>query len=267
MNYIFLISLFAIFIIFISKNKKVENFIEDREDGHTYISTSIKNKDVNILDDVNIKKNLNVTQDVKILGKLLNKYNQDILPKGMIVMWGGDVNSIPTGWSLCDGTNGTPDLSGRFIASYVSNNKDWTVGPKNSTFNGIVKLNINNLPAHNHSGLTENTNINHDHNGITHHMNRNAAHSHHYTDVVWAEHGGPVGVPHNIGSRTGYDHDNGGWVRHVRTHNTDTNHQHGFRTAKMNGSVLHRHAIPSQGLNQAFDTRPNFYALAFIMKL
>jgi hypothetical protein len=30
-------------------------------------------------------------------------------------MWGGLVANIPTGWSLCDGQNGTPDLRGRFI--------------------------------------------------------------------------------------------------------------------------------------------------------
>ena len=35
------------------------------------------------------------------------------IPIGMIVMWSGD--DVPTGWALCDGTNNTPDLSGRFI--------------------------------------------------------------------------------------------------------------------------------------------------------
>jgi hypothetical protein len=27
--------------------------------------------------------------------------------------WYGDIASIPAGWVLCDGTNGTPDLRGR----------------------------------------------------------------------------------------------------------------------------------------------------------
>lgn len=34
---------------------------------------------------------------------------------GLIVMWSGSVASIPAGWHLCDGTEGTPDLRGRFI--------------------------------------------------------------------------------------------------------------------------------------------------------
>ena len=36
-------------------------------------------------------------------------------PSGGIVMWSGSVASIPSGWLLCDGTNGTPDLRNRFI--------------------------------------------------------------------------------------------------------------------------------------------------------
>lgn len=38
-----------------------------------------------------------------------------LLPTGVIVMWSGTVATIPTGWMLCDGTNGTPDLRNRFI--------------------------------------------------------------------------------------------------------------------------------------------------------
>ena len=37
------------------------------------------------------------------------------LPKGVIVMWSGAIASIPSGWALCDGSNGTPDLRDRFI--------------------------------------------------------------------------------------------------------------------------------------------------------
>jgi microcystin-dependent protein len=37
------------------------------------------------------------------------------VPTGAIVMWSGTVASIPQGWVLCDGQNGTPDLRDRFI--------------------------------------------------------------------------------------------------------------------------------------------------------
>lgn len=34
---------------------------------------------------------------------------------GMIILWSGSVVSIPSGWHLCDGTEGTPDLRDRFV--------------------------------------------------------------------------------------------------------------------------------------------------------
>jgi hypothetical protein len=39
----------------------------------------------------------------------------EVIPSGVIVMWSGPLSSIPSGWALCDGTNGTPDLRDRFI--------------------------------------------------------------------------------------------------------------------------------------------------------
>ena len=36
-------------------------------------------------------------------------------PLGGIIMWSGAISAIPTGWSLCDGSNGTPDLRNRFV--------------------------------------------------------------------------------------------------------------------------------------------------------
>lgn len=41
-------------------------------------------------------------------------------PVGTIVAWAGEIDTIPDGWALCDGTNGTPDLRGRFLLG-VSN--------------------------------------------------------------------------------------------------------------------------------------------------
>lgn len=38
-----------------------------------------------------------------------------MIPSGLIAVWSGAVVAIPTGWFLCDGNNGTPDLRARFI--------------------------------------------------------------------------------------------------------------------------------------------------------
>jgi len=37
------------------------------------------------------------------------------LPTGVIVMWSGPLDTIPAGWLLCDGQDGTPDLRNRFV--------------------------------------------------------------------------------------------------------------------------------------------------------
>jgi hypothetical protein len=37
------------------------------------------------------------------------------IPTGMISLWYGSIGSVPAGWYLCDGTNGTPDLRNRFV--------------------------------------------------------------------------------------------------------------------------------------------------------
>lgn len=36
------------------------------------------------------------------------------LPVGLIAVWRGSLDAIPDGWELCDGNNGTPDLTGRY---------------------------------------------------------------------------------------------------------------------------------------------------------
>jgi hypothetical protein len=38
-----------------------------------------------------------------------------VVPKGGIIMWSGTIATIPFGWALCDGTNGTPNLVDKFV--------------------------------------------------------------------------------------------------------------------------------------------------------
>lgn len=43
-----------------------------------------------------------------------NTSGQVDLPVGLICMWRGSLGSVPDNWQLCDGTNGTPDMFGRY---------------------------------------------------------------------------------------------------------------------------------------------------------
>ena len=37
------------------------------------------------------------------------------IPSGGIILWSGVANAIPSGWLLCNGTNGTPNLIDKFV--------------------------------------------------------------------------------------------------------------------------------------------------------
>jgi hypothetical protein len=37
------------------------------------------------------------------------------VPVGAIILWSGSIGTIPSGYSLCDGSNGTPNLRDKFI--------------------------------------------------------------------------------------------------------------------------------------------------------
>lgn len=43
------------------------------------------------------------------------EFVRNIIPTGIISLWYGSIASVPSGWYLCDGGNGTPDLRDRFI--------------------------------------------------------------------------------------------------------------------------------------------------------
>jgi|TARA_R110000744_G_scaffold13081_1_gene38403 microcystin-dependent protein len=43
-----------------------------------------------------------------------------IVPTGSILMWSGAVATIPAGWNICDGTNGTVNLTNKFVRSGTS---------------------------------------------------------------------------------------------------------------------------------------------------
>ena len=57
------------------------------------------------------------------------------LPSGCIVIWSGSSASIPSGWYLCNGSNGTPDLRNRFI---VGAGSTYAVGATGGTADAIV---------------------------------------------------------------------------------------------------------------------------------
>ena len=70
-----------------------------------------------------------------------------LIPSGTIVMWSGSLSAIPEGWSLCDGTNGTPNLLDRFVVGVP----DAVTDPGGTGGSHTKTLTIANMPPHTHS--------------------------------------------------------------------------------------------------------------------
>jgi len=71
----------------------------------------------------------------------IDEVNPYTIPSGGIILWSGSVANIPSGWALCDGTNGTPNLEDKFV---VGAGNTYAVGATGGSANAIV-------PSHSHT--------------------------------------------------------------------------------------------------------------------
>jgi len=60
------------------------------------------------------------------------------VPAGAIIMWSGSIGSIPAGYVICNGSNGTPDLRDSFI---VGSGNNYAVGSTGGFVNSGVMSN------------------------------------------------------------------------------------------------------------------------------
>ena len=82
-----------------------------------------------------------------------------VIPIGGIIMWSGSIDTIPSGWTLCNGSNGTPDLGDRFVMGAST----W-LAPGNTGGSNTTYLTVKQLPSHSHAYTTTSNNEN---NGFT----------------------------------------------------------------------------------------------------
>ena len=169
----------------------------------------------------------------------------DNIPKGVIVMWSGTKETIPTGWGLCDGTAGTPNLIDRFILGAETAGD---TGGHNS-----LPLTADNIPSHTHTTGSHT----HTFTGRT----GNTPHGH----GIASTSGGitqPTEAIPLYGVTSSYTTNTYKLLYNAVP--TDTgSHSHSFSgtTAGASGTT------GSTGMGTAIDNRPAYYALAFIIKL
>lgn len=208
-----------------------------------------------------------------------------VTPVGLISMWSGPVSSIPAGWALCDGTNGTPNLIDKFIMASATPGA--TGGANERT------LTIANMPAHTHSAGTLGAGHTHGFSGInashthsagsltvsshTHGLdNTNHRHNVRLNKVPWLL---TTGDYFNTGLRF-YSPDGTGALQTVNTNYETTGSRTDSEAPSVTGTTGAANftisgttsgpsnfggSTESRGSGNAFDNRPAYYALAFIM--
>lgn len=172
------------------------------------------------------------------------------IPSGIIVMWSGV--SAPSGWALCDGTNGTPDLRNRFVVAAG------TTYPLNSTGGSTTSSSAG---SHTH---TETTAGGHNHTGITGGTALTTAqmpsHTHTWSGLYTAEDNNfTAGATRYL--KEGSTIQGGSFSETTTAAGEGATHNHTIGT---DGS--HSHAINSVG-DHTHSTTPPYYSLAYIMKI
>ena len=157
-------------------------------------------------------------------------YLSERLPRGSIIMWNG--SSVPSGWALCNGGHGTPNLSGRFIVAYGNG-----YGIGNTGGTNHITITTAQMPTHKHGASSNNKLGDHNHGGTS---SSNETDSHSHTGTITSG-----GVAHNHGSVWGTQ-----------------SHAHNHSVSLNNESVSHGHTMSAfqhrhQGIYTQFGKEVN----------
>lgn len=156
------------------------------------------------------------------------------VPSGCILLWSGSIASIPSGWVLCNGASGTPDLRNRFV---VGAGSTYSVGGT--------------------GGSADATLVSHTHSASSGGMSANATHSHGVSDPGHS-HSGQVGQSNGTGYAVAQP--SGLSIGGIGTATT------GISINDANVDHSHSISVSSAGSSATNANLPPYYALAYIMK-
>lgn len=191
--------------------------------------------------------------DIEALKDRLDAAEPFLTVAGIITMWSGAENAVPTGWALCDGTNGTPNLRDKFVVSSGPTRPVGSTGGANSqTVTSVAG------GAHSHGGATAGHAITEAQMPFHSHGVFDPGHAHAMFDQS-----GPNGAnatPRNVAL---------GIVQNTAGPKTTDGAGTGISIAAAGGNQAHAHGIVADGThahNVTVPTVPVYYSLAFIMK-
>jgi microcystin-dependent protein len=171
------------------------------------------------------------TTDSQAANKAYVDNNLSSIPAGVIVIWSGSSTSIPEGWALCDGLNGTPDLRDRFV---IGAGGSYAVGSTGGSADAVVVSHTHTTPNHTHTGTAASA----------------GAHTHTITRQ------------RDTGVSEGSQWGGGGGSNTAVTSSSSGAHTHSLTINSGGGGTSGSAGVSGVGKNL-----PPYYALAYIMKL
>ena len=198
--------------------------------------------------DLNVTGALKLDNGVGLSGQVLVSTGSNATPNwgnafvtGMIMLWSGSTGSVPSGWRICDGGGGTPDLRSKFVigagSSYAVNA---TGGNANAT-----------LVSHSHTASTSvatKTGLN----GTLTLLNRGGSSG---AQSLMRARSGSVTI-----ATSGQGNFGTGWEG-----------EGGSNSSKATFALNHNHtastSVNSSGTSGTNANLPPYYALAYIMRL
>lgn len=181
------------------------------------------------------------------------------VPTGGIIMWSGLITAIPTGWALCNGENGTPNLTDRFI---VGAGEDYEVGDTGGLRS--VSLTTSQLPSHSHGSgtLSASSAGSHTHDRGTLSTNTTGSHTHSFQDQGI--------IPDSVAGDPSSSYYPTSFGAISKTTDSAGAHSHTISGSTASGGA-HSHTVSGStgtaGSGSSHENRPPYFALAFIMKL
>ena len=210
-------------------NTKLQEEREELEFEINTINVELKQKIEKSEGEVNSKlQTERKTSESEI--KNITAYIDHRLPKGVIVMWSGEIGAILKEWRLCDGKNGTPDLRDRFIVGAgdtYSNNESGDADSHQHTVRVQGTIDLTTSPAGEHK---------------------------HFLPEAWFD--AIVEAPGKKSGRTIIDR-GGAEMKGSRTESTGS-HDHKISQTKID--------LGSHDSSKKSEIRPKWYALCFIQK-
>jgi microcystin-dependent protein len=179
---------------------------------------------------------------------------ESALPAGSIIIWGGFIENIPSGWYLCDGQNGTIDLRNYFIVGAGDKYSLNETGGEKTTVLSQPKL-----PQHSHP--VENVAV--DPGGSHSHSNKTTSTrpSHSHSSNLNVDATGALNYESNGFEKFAFKFNSGGGGSHSHPSSVSEAPDHKHPVTVNVGDT------PSLNNADPHENRPPYYALAFIMEV